>query len=305
MNVKTGFDVERLIATSKKLEMSDIVWEDIPKYPLTESEVRTLTYMMDVESYTLVFLKELLTDAAMKDDELAGFLSVWGYEEYFHGWSLKKFLRAYGVEVADGRGGEVVQAERDWRYHVRYAGQQLVTKLAGKHFLGVHMAGGAINELVTAQAYKCVAHRTQHPILHKLLVRIMRDERRHYSFYAQQAVKRLQDPVTRKFTTFVINNFLDPVGKNLRPDAEVAFGGMFIFGDDYGAEAVRQVDATFGRIPGFEGTRWFETSLAKINVLISNDDLATVKRDLAFLAQFSADPLRADDRLELAESPLA
>ena len=52
--MEIGFDIEKYLAHSRKVDVSDLDFSAARRYPLTESEIRCLTYMMDVESHTIV-----------------------------------------------------------------------------------------------------------------------------------------------------------------------------------------------------------------------------------------------------------
>ncbi len=55
------FDLERYLRNSKKVDISDIDLSLAPRHPLTEDEVHCLTYMMDIESHTIVYLRSILS----------------------------------------------------------------------------------------------------------------------------------------------------------------------------------------------------------------------------------------------------
>src|SRR5205823_527131 len=60
-----------------------------------------------------------------------------------------------------------------------------------KDFVAIHMTWGAINELSTLTAYYQLIRRSDHPVLHAMLGRVIQDERRHFAFYRAQAKARL------------------------------------------------------------------------------------------------------------------
>jgi len=66
------------------------------KYALSEDKVRALTYMTDIESHTIVYLRAILNTCAIEDPQTTSFLSCWAYEEFFHGDTLRRFLDAVG-----------------------------------------------------------------------------------------------------------------------------------------------------------------------------------------------------------------
>lgn len=76
-SMEIGFDIEKYLMHSKKVDVSDLDFSAASRYPLTEPEIRCLAYMMDVESHTIVFLKGILSTCAITDPETTAFLSGW------------------------------------------------------------------------------------------------------------------------------------------------------------------------------------------------------------------------------------
>jgi hypothetical protein len=42
------FDIDRYVRNSRKVDLTDIDWDDIPNHPLSDGDVMCLHYMMDV-----------------------------------------------------------------------------------------------------------------------------------------------------------------------------------------------------------------------------------------------------------------
>jgi len=206
-----------------------------------------------------VYLKELHSTPAIEVPEIQAFLSCWAYEEFFHGFALKQFLRAYGVEIAENRTAEVAQS-KNLIYHIRGFFQTLLSKAYGKRFIGVHMAWGAVNELTTAEGYLRIIAKTNQPILKELLTK---DERRHFAFYFREAQERLADPKTAWITSTLIRRFFEPVGADIRSLDEVDAVALMVLGDAEGLEVVRSVDKRIGTLPGLEGFRGVEDAIER------------------------------------------
>ena len=68
--------------------------------PLEAAEVRVLRYMMDIESHTVIFLRDLLATHAAFDPDVTAFLSCWNYEEFWHGEAFSRLLGEAGIPVA-------------------------------------------------------------------------------------------------------------------------------------------------------------------------------------------------------------
>ena len=95
------FDLDRYLRASKKVDLTGVSWEAIRDHPLPVAEARCLAYMMDIESHTVIFLRDLLATRAAFDPEVTAFLSCWVYEELWHGENLGKFLKR---QTANGCG---------------------------------------------------------------------------------------------------------------------------------------------------------------------------------------------------------
>lgn len=252
--------IAKHVNNSQALNVDDINWDDVKNHPLRDEEIFILTYFMDVESNTIIYLKELLSTPAAFDPQIQAFLCTWVYEEYFHGNAIRRFLTAYGVDLSEKRIADVQESKSLW-HHIRLAGQTLISKAFGKHFIGVHMAWGAANELLTVEGYARIIQKTQHPILREILSRIMKDERRHFAFYYGEAQTRLAEPTARRLTSTLIRRFFEPVGADIRDLESVDRIGMTLFDDDAGREVIRRCDQKIGALPGLDGFHAFEDVL--------------------------------------------
>lgn len=251
--MEIGFDIEKYLVHSKKVDVCDLDFSAVQRYPLTESEIRCLTYMMDVESHTIVFLKGILSTCAITDPETTAFLSCWAYEEFFHGRTLRQFLQASGVEFSANRFAEI-QHQATLREWLESIGASILCRLT-RHFHAVYLTWGAISELTTLEAYGVLAGRTTNPLLGEVLRRLAKDERRHFAFYYNKACRELAQPHAQKLTTFILRKFWLPVGAGLKPDEEVSFISRFVLGDACGAKVAQRIDATIGKLPGLG---WFD-----------------------------------------------
>jgi hypothetical protein len=128
----------------------------------------------------------------------------------------------------------------------------------------VHMTWGAINELSTLNGYHRVIAKTRHPILSQLLTRIIKDERRHYAFYYNQARARLEDnPRAQKLVRWALDRLWSPVGTGVRPRAETDYVILALFGDEDGAAAVREMEAELSKLPGLNGMRLMRRAMSQ------------------------------------------
>jgi hypothetical protein len=242
-----GFDIDAYLARTGALEVSDIAWHDVPKHPISAEAIRTLRYMQDIESHTIVYLRSLLATRAIDDPAVARFLACWVYEESFHGLALERFLAAAGHPVRPRPTPHGHESSAQWL-------EARVTALLSRmwpDFCAVHMTWGAINELTTLTGYRRLAARAGHPVLSELLARITRDESRHFFFYYRQAEARLQRPAVARVARFLVDRFWAPVGSGVQPPSELRFMASYLFSDARGRAAAHKADETIRRLPGF------------------------------------------------------
>jgi len=270
------FDLDRYLRNSKKVDLSGIDWDAIPDHPLSAGDVMCLHYMMDIETHTVIYLRDLLATRVTADPQITAFLSCWVYEELWHGEAFSDFLRAYGIEVPaepklpDGSTPMPTRRNR-WRdLRVRLGvgnGLGLLPTMAGsmatRDFAAIHMMWGAVNELTTLTGYHALIRRSRHPELHKLLRRVIRDERRHFAFYRAQAKARMQRSRTaRNMVRWTLRHLWTPVGAGVKTEEEVDALALYLFGDSReGRDQIREIDQTIAGVPGLEGMHLLEDYL--------------------------------------------
>jgi hypothetical protein len=247
------FDVEKYVRNSKKVDISDLDLSQASRYPVSDEEVRALTYMCDIESHTIVYLRAILNTCAVEDPQTTSFLSCWAYEEFFHGRTIRQFLDAIGAPASPTRMLEVQKASSftEW---LKELGASILCRFS-RHFHGAYLTYGAISELSTLEGYGVMARRTRNPILAEIVRRLAKDERRHFSFYYNKARLELQAPNAQRINNFVIRHFWLPVGGGVKPDSEVSWILSFIMGDSEGAQIARRIDNTIAKLPGLA---WFD-----------------------------------------------
>jgi hypothetical protein len=270
------FDLDRYLRASERVDLSGVRWDRIGDHPLTEAEARCLTYMMDIESHTVVFLRDLLATRASFEPDVTAFLSCWVYEELWHGEAFSRFLGEAGSAIAPAY--EHVRADDAYPSRVE-RNQWIRQKVGGKgyvshlgtllgsalvpEFVAVHMTWGAVNELGTLTGYHRMIATTEHPILVQLLQAVIKDERRHFAFYRAQARMRLaRSGRARRVTRWALEHLWAPVGTGVRPQAETDFVIHQLFGDADGLVAVKEMETTIGELPGLEGTQVLSDAVA-------------------------------------------
>jgi rubrerythrin len=266
------FDLDRYLRASRKVDLTGVEWDRVRDYPLEPSEARCLAYMMDIETHTVIFLRDLLATRAANEPDVTAFLSCWAYEELWHGEAFSRFLGEAGYEL--GPDGERVFG--DSPFPSRYARTSRIREMLGgkgywshigsmigsklvKDFVALHMAWGAANELSTLQSYHRLIATTEHPILVQLLQAIIKDERRHFAFYRSQARMRLaRSKQARTVVRWALQHVWAIVGTGVRPQAETDHVILSLFGGADGLAVAREMDATMQALPGLRGLTIFE-----------------------------------------------
>jgi hypothetical protein len=254
MNV---LDLDAYVGRSRAVRLDDLDWDAVARHPIDTDTVRTLRYMQDIESHTIVYERELAKTRAIDEPEVSTFLACWLYEETFHGHAIRRFLDAAGHPTPDRGRGRASLAER-----MESAVMAMVAG-AWPDFVAVHMTWGAINEMTALTAYQRLAEIAGHPVLAELLARIGRDEARHFAFYFKHAEQRLSRPGAARVTRFLVDRFWAPVGSGVAPAAETRFLARHLFGDADGRAAARRIDASIRRLPGFADAELVEAWVAK------------------------------------------
>jgi hypothetical protein len=279
MSQKTAieFDIDRYMKASKRLDLSEVDWDDIPNHHLSDGDIMCMHYMMDIETHTVIYLRDLLATRAANDPQITAFLSCWVYEELWHGEAFSEFLRRYGLEVPaepklpDGSTPMPTRLRRTQALREKLGvGHQLhllptmLGSMATRHFISLHMTWGAINELTTLTGYYALMRACpDNPQLHTMLRRIIQDERRHFAFYRAQAKARLENapPGARRLVRWIFKNFWTPVGAGVKSQEEVDALGLYLFADEEGREQIRGIDRTVSEMPGLEGLTLLEDAV--------------------------------------------
>jgi hypothetical protein len=265
------FDLDRFIRTSDRVDLSEVEWHRASDPPLTPAEVRCLRYMMDIETNTVIFLRDVLATQTAFDPDVTAFLSCWNFEELWHGEAFSRLLGEARILVLPDR--ESVDRESPYpsrrmrngwirrrvgaQGYVSHIGTLLGSAVASHDFVSIHMTWGAVNELTTLTAYHEMIAKTDNVALTQVLRAIIKQERRHFAFYRAQARVRLADsPRARRLVRWTMDHLWAPVGTGLRPQEETDFVVGYLFNHPDGLVALKEMDGTIAELPGLGGTHY-------------------------------------------------
>ena len=182
-----SFDLATYHRLSAKLDVEDIDFDFFRERPLAADALRCLRYMHDVESHTVCYLRDVLVTRAHRDPELTSFLTLWNYEEFWHGEAIAKVLeaaRATSRRVHPDRRTSPASTEGRPVEPLTF---QLASAITPHLTARAHDLG-AVNEWTTQAAYARLAKARRPPHAYPdLLRRIMKQEGRHIDFYSTQA----------------------------------------------------------------------------------------------------------------------
>jgi rubrerythrin len=249
-----GFNIERFMEGSGKVDLSDIDWSEVPKYPLTPAALRTLRYFLIVEGSTFFYTKALMkTNTSVREPEFAPFVTAWTYEEEFHGRAFRKFVQAYGEPIEQDYRIQTFM-QRGMGEKIDEVGQMVLSYLFSDTWPAVHMVWGTIQELTTYMAYQELIDRVSHPVLTVMCQRIMKQELRHYAFYRHHARHLLANPVAQRVASAALKIAWTPVGNGMCPHEESCHALSFLF-DGVDGTAIPNIEAKVRELPGLE---WFD-----------------------------------------------
>jgi hypothetical protein len=246
------FDIDRYSTVVERLVTDDIDFDAFRSHPLPPDALRCLRFMHDVEAHTSCYLRNLLNTKAHHDPEITKFLTMWNYEELWHGEALAEVLRAHD-EPAGATRVAAMRHRLGWKITaspVLWMGFSAATR----HFLAVHMTFGVINEWTTQAGYSRLVAVADHPVLTELLRRIMRQEGRHIDYYLTQARAQLATGRGAQRTTRrMVRALWHPVGAQVMPRPETEHLVRTLFSGPDGQAAAERVDRRIDRLPGLDG----------------------------------------------------
>lgn len=247
--------LEQHLSASQKLVTDDLDWSLAAKVGLTESERAVLRYFADVEGQTVHYFLEVAKLEAARDPELLTFLTLWNYEEFFHGHALAKLLEVCGTpQRAACDRAATVRAQARIKATIEDWIQRALAKAMPQTFVALWMTWGALQEGLTTKGYEELERATANPVLAELCRRIAKQERRHFAYYYGQAKARLaESALSRRVVRYVVENHFSLVGSGVKSELELAALVGQLFPGQRLAEVTAAVDRRFAALPGMDG----------------------------------------------------
>lgn len=265
-----SFNLDTYKREARAVTVDDIDFDDFRDQPLSPAALRSLHYMTDVETHTVCYLRDLLVTPSHQNPRITTFLTMWNFEEFWHGDVIDRVLAVHdeinglprhkSVRVAQGFSGNVLAPIT----------QCLAAAVIGEDFIATHMTWGAVNEWSAHAAYGRLIELEQHATLTKILQRIQQQESRHLAFYMTEARERLErSRRAQRITRFALKRFWAPVGSTITPKAETQFILGHLFQGEAGKRMVRMLDQKVDKLPGQEGLSLVSKSVAKFGVSVA------------------------------------
>jgi hypothetical protein len=258
-----NIDIETYKRHAGRVSLEGIDFASFRDHPLDADTLRCLRYMHDIEYHTVCYLRDVLVTAAHRDPDITTFLTMWNFEEFWHGDAIASILAEHDEPAGAAR---IVPLRRTLRRRERVAPlvHGLGSFLLGMSYTAVHMTWGAVNEWTTQAAYGRLAARAEHPTLATLLMGVMRQEGRHIDFYAMQARKRLEnDRRAQWITRRALMKYWRPVGSDVLPEPEVRFMVGHLFAGEDARTIVERLDRQIDRLPGLHGLGLLRGAVAR------------------------------------------
>ena len=258
-----GFALARFIDLSGAVTLDDLDWEAARRIGISAGEARMLRYMSDTESHTILYMRDLLAGYSTRDPEITAFLSVWVYEEFWHGRAIDRFLSAVGYPPPPDHVSKVTVGATLKEIAEGMIGQVLA--YSTPKFIATHMTWGAINELTAAAAYLALARATANPVLAALCQRLAKQERKHFSFYYHQAERRLRhDVIAQKLCRVALKLFWDIVGSGVGERRSLEYLAGNLFTDETNCRVLIDADETIARLPGLSSFAMVRPAVATL-----------------------------------------
>src|ERR1700722_9229849 len=130
--------MDAYLANSDKIETHDIDWDLAKKIGLTDHEKFIITYFSDIENQTFVYMRTLIDMKIALEPDVMAFLTVWNYEEFFHGKILAHLMGVCGHPLEENRVARVHDGSR-FRERFEATFTPIVSKIFSNQFPAVYL----------------------------------------------------------------------------------------------------------------------------------------------------------------------
>ena len=131
-------DIETYKRHAGRVSVQDIDFDAFRTRPLDPASLRCLRYMHDVEHHTICYLRDLLVTPAHRDPEMTAFLTMWTFEEFWHGEAIAAVLAAHDEPAGRSRIAPL-RAALGWKDRIAPMVHGLGSALVGASYTAVHM----------------------------------------------------------------------------------------------------------------------------------------------------------------------
>ncbi|GAB7192957.1 ferritin-like domain-containing protein [Kineococcus sp. NUM-3379] len=262
-DLDADLDMERYARATTRVRVDDL---DLPRFrerPLAPEVLRSVRALSDLETHSIVFLRDLLVTPSHADAAVSAFLTMWNYEEYGHGQALDAVLAEHGLDVSDARLARR-RAGQGWWGRMAPVRRSLLANAVGEDFVAVHLTWCLVAERVSQEAYLSLAARCGDEVLAELLHRIAAQEERQGRWCEAQARTRLAGSArTRRVVRAALRTSFSAPGAKALPAAETRHLARHLFGGADGPATARRIDAELGTLPGLAGLHVTERALVR------------------------------------------
>ena len=270
----TRLDIASYLDISAKVKSDDLNWSEASLHGISEGEKFVITYFADIEGQTIVYLRDFLQTKMALEPEVIAFLSMWNYEEYFHGRVLSELMKVCGHPLEENR-INLVRKSAKLSEIIESGLAKILSVILYQDFPAVYTTWGAIQELTTLKGYEQIIKTTRNPVLKTIAERIAKQERRHFAWYYNSARQRLSDQKrSQKVTRALLQAIWSPVGAGVKTKHEVAQLFSSLFSVSELKPLAVEIDQKISELPGLGGLTLLQNYLDKLDFSHTKPHLA-------------------------------
>lgn len=249
---KTSFNVREFARTARGNHRAELVLDEYETKPLASDTLRALSYLRDLESATMQWLRNVLVTPTHKDARVTAFLVSWAFEKFWIADAITAVIEANGYTATElpgaGKRRHPLSEAGDRTGPVRRAISAIVI---GPDIVAVHMATELVDQWVTHASYDRVAEVAASEALTGTIRMILEVKKRHEEFFAEESERRLSESAkAARLTRRALSNAAWPIGAVDRSDSDRTFFERYMFGNEEGANRASEIASRVARLPG-------------------------------------------------------